>query len=62
MRMYDVILKKRQGIELSDKEIQWLIRGYVGGNIPDYQMSAFLMADTRIEFHLLKKNTYLQQF
>lgn len=44
MRMYDVILKKRQGIELSDKEIQWLIRGYVEGNIPDYQMSAFLMA------------------
>lgn len=43
MRMYDVILKKRQGIELSDKEIQWLIRGYVEGNIPDYQMSAFLM-------------------
>lgn len=44
MRMYDVILKKRQGIELSDKEIQWLIRGYVEGNIPDYQMSVFLMA------------------
>ena len=44
MRMYDVILKKRQGIELSDKEIQWLIRGYVKGSIPDYQMSAFLMA------------------
>lgn len=44
MRMYDVIFKKRQGIELSDKEIQWLIRGYVEGSIPDYQMSAFLMA------------------
>ena len=44
MRMYDVILKKRQGIELSNKEIQWLIRGYVKGSIPDYQMSAFLMA------------------
>ena len=44
MRMYDVILKKRQGIELSDKEIQWLIHGYVEGSIPDYQMSAFLMA------------------
>ena len=44
MRMYDVILKKRQGIELSNKEIQWLIRGYVEGSIPDYQMSAFLMA------------------
>lgn len=44
MRMYDVILKKRQGIELTDSELQWLIDGYVAGDIPDYQMSAFLMA------------------
>lgn len=44
MRMYDVILKKRQGIELVDSELQWLIQGYVAGDIPDYQMSAFLMA------------------
>ena len=44
MRMYDVILKKRQGIELTDSELQWLIQGYVAGDIPDYQMSAFLMA------------------
>ena len=44
MRMYDVILKKRQGIELVDSELQWLIHGYVAGDIPDYQMSAFLMA------------------
>ncbi|WP_456155885.1 pyrimidine-nucleoside phosphorylase [Veillonella sp.] len=44
MRMYDVILKKRQGIELIDSELQWLIQGYVAGDIPDYQMSAFLMA------------------
>ena len=44
MRMYDVILKKRQGIELTDSELQWLIHGYVAGDIPDYQMSAFLMA------------------
>ncbi len=43
MRMYDVILKKRQGIELTDSELQWLIHGYVAGDIPDYQMSAFLM-------------------
>ncbi|WP_223209311.1 pyrimidine-nucleoside phosphorylase [Veillonella tobetsuensis] len=42
--MYDVILKKRQGIELTDSELQWLIHGYVAGDIPDYQMSAFLMA------------------
>lgn len=44
MRMYDVILKKRQGIELTDSELQCLIHGYVAGDIPDYQMSAFLMA------------------
>lgn len=44
MRMYDVILKKRQSIELTDSELQWLIHGYVAGDIPDYQMSAFLMA------------------
>ena len=44
MRMYDVILKKRQGIELTDSELQWLIHGYVAGDIPDYQMSGFLMA------------------
>lgn len=44
MRMYDVILKKRQGIELTDSELQWLIHGYVAGDIPDYQMSVFLMA------------------
>ena len=44
MRMYDVILKKRQGIELTDSELQRLIHGYVAGDIPDYQMSAFLMA------------------
>lgn len=44
MRMYDVILKKRQGIELTDSELQWLIHGYVAGDIPDYQISAFLMA------------------
>ena len=44
MRMYDVILKKEQGIELTDSELQWLIHGYVAGDIPDYQMSAFLMA------------------
>ena len=42
--MYDVILKTRQGIELTDSELQWLIHGYVAGDIPDYQMSAFLMA------------------
>ncbi len=44
MRMYDIIAKKRDGLELSEKEISYLIQGYVNGEIPDYQMSAFLMA------------------
>ena len=44
MRMVDLILKKRQGLELSKEEINEFIEGYVGGNIPDYQVSALLMA------------------
>lgn len=44
MRMYDLIMKKRNGGSLSREEIQWMITGYTGGRIPDYQMSAFLMA------------------
>ena len=44
MRMYDIIARKRDGLELSEAEISYLIRGYVDGGIPDYQMSAFLMA------------------
>ena len=44
MRMYDLIEKKRDGQELSEAEIRWLISGYVAGDIPDYQMSAMLMA------------------
>lgn len=44
MRMYDLIMKKRNGEFLSKEEIQYMIDGYVAGSIPDYQMSAFLMA------------------
>ncbi len=44
MRMYDVIAKKRDGYELSQDEIAYVIRGFVSGEIPDYQMSSFLMA------------------
>ena len=44
MRMVDLIEKKRDGFELSTKEIQYIITGYTAGDIPDYQMSAFLMA------------------
>lgn len=44
MRMYDLILKKRQGGALSKEEIHWMIREYTDGKIPDYQMSAMMMA------------------
>ena len=44
MRMYDLISKKRNGGALNKEEMTHLIEGYVKGEIPDYQMSAFLMA------------------
>lgn len=44
MRMYDLILKKRHGEELSTEEINYFIENYSNGNIPDYQVSALLMA------------------
>ena len=44
MRMYDVIEKKKHGEELSESEIYEMINLYTSGKIPDYQMSAFLMA------------------
>ncbi|MFL0248736.1 pyrimidine-nucleoside phosphorylase [Candidatus Clostridium stratigraminis] len=44
MRMYDVILKKRNGGELSTEEINYFVENYTKGNIPDYQVSALLMA------------------
>lgn len=44
MRAYDVILKKRNGGKLSKEEIEFIVNGYVKGDIPDYQMAAFLMA------------------
>ncbi len=44
MRMVDIIEKKRNGLELTKEEIQFLINGFTKGSIPDYQMSAFSMA------------------
>ncbi len=44
MRMYDLIHKKRNALELTDYEIRYMIKGYTSGNIPDYQMSAMCMA------------------
>ncbi|MFC4558722.1 pyrimidine-nucleoside phosphorylase [Virgibacillus kekensis] len=44
MRMYDIIQKKRDGEQLSEQEIRFFIDGYTKGEIPDYQVSALLMA------------------
>src|SRR3954447_21082418 len=44
MRTVDLIYRKREGEELRADEIQYLVDGYTRGEIPDYQMSAFLMA------------------
>lgn len=44
MRTVDLIIKKRDGNKLTFEELEFLINGYVKGEIPDYQISAFLMA------------------
>ena len=44
MRMVDIIVKKREGLELTKEEIYFVIDGYVSGDIPDYQVSSLLMA------------------
>lgn len=44
MRAYELIQKKRDGGELTPEEISAFLSGYLSGEIPDYQMSAFLMA------------------
>jgi pyrimidine-nucleoside phosphorylase len=44
MRVHDIIRKKRDGLELAGDELSHLINGYTRGEIPDYQVSAFLMA------------------
>ena len=48
MRAADIIIKKRgtgniKGQSLTKEEIEFLIKGYVDGSIPDYQMAAFMM-------------------
>ena len=56
MRMYDIIMKKRNGGELSKEEIRFFIEGYTKGEIPDYQVSALMMA---IYFQkMTEKETY----
>src|SRR5215510_16213478 len=44
MRAVDIIIKKREKEELSREEIEFFIKGFVAGNVPDYQASAFAMA------------------
>ena len=44
MRAVDIIIKKREKGELTREEIEFFIQGFVDGNIPDYQASAFAMA------------------
>lgn len=58
MRMYDIIMKKRNGGELSTEEINFFVEGYTKGEIPDYQVSALMMAIyfqkmTKAETHAL---------
>ena len=43
MRMYDLIMKKRKGHELTTEEIEFFVNGFTEGQIPDYQVSALLM-------------------
>ena len=44
MRMYDIIAKKRDGEVLTRQELEFAVNGFVSGEVPDYQMSALLMA------------------
>ncbi|MBP5668969.1 MAG: pyrimidine-nucleoside phosphorylase, partial [Lachnospiraceae bacterium] len=56
MRMYDLIMKKRNGGELSREELRFFIENYTNGTIPDYQVSALMMA---IYFQkMTEKETY----
>lgn len=44
MRMYDLICKKKRGTHLTNEEIQFIVEEYTNERIPDYQMSALMMA------------------
>lgn len=44
MNTYDIIMKKRDGYALDKEEIIYIVNGFTNGDIPDYQMAAFLMA------------------
>lgn len=53
MRMYDIILKKRSACKLTKEEIEYVVKGYVRNEIPDYQMASFLMS---VYFNGMEKN------
>ncbi|UNL84084.1 pyrimidine-nucleoside phosphorylase [Priestia koreensis] len=53
MRMVDIIQKKRNGKELTTEEINFFVEGYTKGDIPDYQVSALMMA---VYFQGMKSN------
>ena len=44
MHMTDLIEKKKQGQTLTQEELHFIVHGYTAGDIPDYQMSALMMA------------------
>lgn len=44
MKMYDIIYRKREGGKLTKEEIDYFVKGYTDGSIPDYQAAALLMA------------------
>ena len=44
MNAIDIINKTKKSIALTDDEIRWLVQGYTDGEVPDYQMAAWLMA------------------
>ncbi len=44
LKMHDIIRKKQDGRELNEEEISYFVKGVTDGSIPDYQISAFLMA------------------
>ena len=44
MNIIDIINKTKKSQELNEEEISWLVKSYTDGEVPDYQMSAWLMA------------------
>ncbi len=44
MQAYEIIFKKRNGVELSQKELEWFVGQYTVGEVTDYQAAAFCMA------------------